>query len=119
MSTHSENYNPLIENVIEITKLWVYYRYGLPDVYYKEHYEKKEETFDLPYTEINRYILDWAEEFEARIGDAYDWESSEWDYLLLIDDFATKKIMELLDVPKYKWPKQNTDIDFDKPGRWL
>ena len=108
MNTHKKlEFNKVIENIIEITRTIT----RLESEY--------DEISDLGTNEINHSILGWAEEFEARIGDTFDWGSSPYDYVTMIDDFATKKIMELSDVPKDKWPKQNTDIDFDKPGRWL
>ena len=108
MSTHEKlEFNAVIENVIEITRKIT----SLTSEY--------DEISDLGINEVNHNILDWAEEFEARFGYTFDWGSSPYDYITTIDDFATKKIMELSDVSKDKWPKQNTDIDFDKPGRWL
>lgn len=108
MSTHEKlEFNEVIENIIEITRTIT----RLESEY--------DEISDLGTNEINNSILDWAEEFEARIGGDFVWGASPYDYITMIDDYATKKIMELSEVPINKWPKQNTNIDFDKPGRWL
>lgn len=107
-------YNPTIETVVEIAKLYTWYKLKWQNDEYGDR-----GIFCMDYVAANHELLDWANEFEARIGDTYDWSSPGFDYIMLLDDFVTKKICDSVGVPEEKRPKQNTDIDFDKPGRWL
>ena len=106
-------YSPVIENVIEITKVFEEMK-----SLYSDEYNSYLGKNDFPYTEEDRLILDWGNEFEASVGESYCWDESDYDYIELIWDFATMKIMDLLEVPIYRRPNQQTDMVFLE-GRWF
>lgn len=86
-----QQYTKVIENVIEITRIYHDAAKWNEDLF--NQVEEWRHENDIPFTGMNRYILDWANEFEEKNAGEEWWEK---DYIEAIDKFTISKLKELV-----------------------